>query len=237
MKYAPCRFSIIAVMLLTGAALAQPVTAPATQPASPFSYVLPEVNFEGVPLDSVVDYIRDLVPNLNLVIVRSPGVSDDYPMLQKIRLKNVTVEQFFQLIKQSYEHLELEGDETLAVIRITGPRVESEMQTETVQVYPLRSIVQVLADQKPVLPDVSVQEQALNDVLSLIEAAMKEKGGAKPVIKVHPPTQTLLFKGDSRSQEVVERVLQALQPDSVSAFGQRSMRRTSRPTTQPRPTE
>lgn len=83
--------------------------------------------------------------------------------------------------------------------------------TPLVRVYKLSEIVASISGGQP-----DKQKQALNDVLSLIQAALEQiddGGKDKAVIKVHEQTQTLLFKGTVNKQQVLEQIIQTLQPD------------------------
>ncbi len=56
---------------------------------------------------------------------------------------------------------------------------------------------------------------AMNDVLSLIQATFDAAGGDardKPVLNVHAPTQTLIFKGSPEKMQLLEQVLDSLRP-------------------------
>jgi chromosome segregation ATPase len=54
----------------------------------------------------------------------------------------------------------------------------------------------------------------MDDVLSLVQAALDETGDSqeKVVLKVHQQTQTLVFKGSPEKMAVLEQALDALRP-------------------------
>src|SRR5438093_9514642 len=79
------------------------VTRPATSPASAMDDVLlPELAFDGEPLDVVIDYLREKVKGFNAVVVRDPGAPDNYPILSHVRLRDVSLGQFVDFIQISY---------------------------------------------------------------------------------------------------------------------------------------
>jgi hypothetical protein len=58
-------------------------------------------------------------------------------------------------------------------------------------------------------------KKATDDILSLVQAAMDASGGDpkdQPTLKLHQPTQTLIFKGSPEKLAVLEQVLEALRP-------------------------
>ena len=55
-------------------------------------------------------------------------------------------------------------------------------------------------------------KKGLDDVLSLVQAALDEAGGDQPALKVHQATQMLVFKGTPAQMQLVEQVLDALRP-------------------------
>ena len=67
-----------------------------------------------VPLGDMIDMLRDKVAGFNALIVRADGVASDYPTLPGMKLKNVTLGQFLQLLRASVPGLETQ--------RIDGPQ-------------------------------------------------------------------------------------------------------------------
>ena len=79
-----------------------------------------------------------------------------------------------------------------------------------VKVYRLDDIVRSLTTAES---DPASRKKALDDVLSLIQAALDQTGGSDSVVlKVHEPTQTIIFKGSYRKMLVLEQVLETLRP-------------------------
>jgi hypothetical protein len=229
---------VIVVALVALQALAwaqQPARAPAsTQQSGPIDErILPEMKFEGISLDEALKFIHDVAPGFNSVVVRAQGVDENYPIMPNISLKNVTIGQFLELIQKSYP---------IQIDRIDGPvgpiysiRVQAtpeslppgnipagfggvpvamHAQQAMVRVYPLGDIITSLVSRQPGgKSEAERTKAALNDVLSLIQAALEQtEGNDKPILKVHEATQTLLYKGSPDKQAVVEAILGTLQP-------------------------
>jgi hypothetical protein len=91
-------------------------------------------------------------------------------------------------------------------------------QQSVVRVYRLKEITDVLISQSQSATtqpadETTARTQAISHVLSVVQAALEQAGEkTQPVLKVHEPTLTLIFKGTESQQLVVEEVLRALQP-------------------------
>jgi hypothetical protein len=226
-------------------ALAQsvPTPAPATQQTDIEATVLPELAFDSMPFDDVLDFLRHKVNGFNAVAVRDPGAPPGYPLLTNLKLRDVSLGQFMEFIEKSYRgvHVErIQGTERsgpLFVIHIDaveqpgppagmiaggaapvggGPGMQPE--EPAVSVYRLSTIISALAETKSAGSEPEKSKQALNDVLSLVQAAL-EQTGEKPktsVLKVHEPTQVLVFKGTPQENAIVREVLETL-PDQPKA--------------------
>jgi hypothetical protein len=206
---------------------------PSPTTTAPADHVLPELNFDHVPLEEAVAFLHDLEPRFNPVIVREPGVAEAYPDLSNIKLKNITVGQFLEFVQTAYAGIEVK--------EINGPkgpihliRVSRTNQSEVfgiapgpvvaatpppgVQVIRLADVVQAMIDER--YPDglgpadpAEVKKKALSDVLSLLQAALEQIKDPKPaMMKLHDSTQTLLFEGSGKQQEALTAALAALQP-------------------------
>src|SRR5208283_1709994 len=74
----------------------------------------------------------------------------------------------------------------------------------TVMVYRLTHLIRSNAADR---------SKALNDILSLVQAALEATGSNQPpLMKVHAPTETLIFRGHPTQLEAVNRTLKALEP-------------------------
>ena len=180
-------------------------------------------------LDEELEAIRAAVPDFNSVVVRDPGVPADYPMLPVMTLKNVTLGQFLQFTRAAYPGME--------IVRIDGPagalysirvhpdeeamrRAAARADANRVRLYRLADVVSALTVDKvradpngaPVNRD-ELTKDATNQVLSLLQAALDQTDQDGPVVlKIHEPTQTLMFKGSRAKQDVLEEALSTLQP-------------------------
>jgi hypothetical protein len=185
-------------------------------------------------LDDELESIRAAVADFNSVVVRDPGVPADYPTLPVMTLKNVTLGQFLQFVRAAYPGVE--------IVRIDGPagalysirirpdeeamrrasfRADARADANRVRLYRLADVVSALSitdklrfgpDGKDVNHDEIVKD-ATNQVLSLLQAALDQTDQDGPVtLKIHEPTQTLMFKGSRAKQDVLEEALSTLQP-------------------------
>jgi hypothetical protein len=184
-------------------------------------------------LDDELESIRAAVADFNSVVVRDPGVPADYPTLPVMTLKNVTLGQFLQFVRAAYPGVE--------IVRIDGPagalysirirpdeeairrasfRADARADANRVRLYRLTDVVNALsADKLRVGPNEEapnrdeVIKDATNQVLSLLQAALDQTDQDGPVtLKIHEPTQTLMFKGSRAKQDVLEEALSTLQP-------------------------
>jgi hypothetical protein len=198
---------------------------------------LPAQRLEG-PLDDILNQIKDKAKGFNTDIVRSPGVPETYPTLAPLTANGVTIGQFLQFIKSSYPGVEINRidgpKDPLYVIRIalgnnapwqlpgmpgngqpidptTGAAVGFPPPV-TVKVYPLGNIVRALAEGKTGNGDHT--KQALDDVLSLVQATLDQAGANKDQtsIKVHEPTLSLVFRGSPDKIALLDQLLATLEP-------------------------
>jgi hypothetical protein len=188
-------------------------------------------------LDKQIEAIRAAVPGFNGVIVRSPGVEPNYPMLPPMTLRNVTIGQFMRFVQAAFPSVEvsrIEGPNgTVYAIRIRRDedaerRARIAEQANRVRLFRLTEIVRAMAAQppaegadkgKPDKPDkpVKPEEERIKDatahVLSLLQIAIEQTDtGAPYTLKIHEPTLTLLFKGSAEQNEVLEDALATLDP-------------------------
>jgi hypothetical protein len=217
---------------------AGPPLAPQQEPAAIEGEPLPAQKLQG-PLDEILNQIKDKSKGFNSVIVRSPGVPESYPTLAPLTANGVTIGQFLQFIKTSYPGVEISRidgpNDPLYVIRIalgnvppwqlpgmpgnsqpvvdptTGAAMGLPPQP-TVKVYPLGNIVRALADGKTGNGDHT--KQALDDVLSLVQATLDQAGASKDQtsIKVHEPTLSLVFRGSPDKIALLDELLATLEP-------------------------
>src|SRR5258708_5010020 len=70
--------------------------------------VLKEVHFHGERLGEATKLLRELVPGFQAVVVPDPQSSDPDPALPDMDLKNVTLEQFLELLKRTLPQVDVE---------------------------------------------------------------------------------------------------------------------------------
>jgi hypothetical protein len=208
-------------------------------PAPIESTVLPDGRIDGVQLADYLALLHQKFPEFNSVIVRPPGVPDDYPTLPVMDLKGVTIGQLLDFVKASHPNIQVQRIDgpsaPLYVIHVgvsedilatggagakilmgapidptTGLPVSAN--NVAIHVYRLSDIVNNLARRKE--GDGDHVKQALDDVLSLLQAALDAAGEKDPaVLKVHSPTLTLVFKGTPSQLGVITQTLDTLAPN------------------------
>lgn len=211
------------VLMASFPALAQSTTKPTTLPIG--EMIMPAERFKNATFEQVLSAIRDRAPDFNYTIVREPGLPANYPLIEDLGTRNITVDQFLFLIDRIYgikrEPVEGPGG-TLWMFRIEqlggdrgGNLVEQAREaTRRVQVYRLTEIISGLSLASADKPD---QKKVINDVLSLVQAAIKESGNGKDItLQVHEPTQVLMVNGTQAQLSLISKVLDELRPSKES---------------------
>jgi hypothetical protein len=208
-----CHVSALALLLLlTGptALLSQerprptPPPAVAATPPTDDNPTLKQISFHGTRLSEAISYLRDSCPRFKVVVVPDPQCADPDPALPDIELKNVDLNQFLDVLKQSLPQLSIDGVEgqkgPVCLLKIGAQAGTSPPE---LQVFRLSPLIPAGADRKAYL----------NDILSLVQAALEAQGSASNVLmKVHEGTGTLIFRGNAVQTEVLIRALKALEP-------------------------
>jgi hypothetical protein len=213
---------------------AKPATELPAAAAPDLTTVMPELNFNGNPLEDVVQFLQDAVPAFKVVVVRDPNVPADFPSI-RLRLKRVTIAQVLELLPIAYPNITIaETTGSPDVIYCIKVHADATGQLRgngngglfgggigggaapqpTVGIYRLSGIVASLAG-KSGTPN--AEKEALNQSLSLIKAALDEAGGDAPTLRVHEGTQTLIFKGTVAQQGALQKAMEALQPNEVES--------------------
>jgi hypothetical protein len=208
---------------------------PAVPPAAPRAETptielepLPAQKLQG-PLDEILNQIKEKAKGFNTVIVRSENVPESYPTLAPLTANGVTIGQFLEFVKTSYPGVEISRidgpNDPLYVIRISLGNPQPGMPgsgqpldangypiTANVKVYPLGNIVRALAEGKTGNGDHT--KQALDDVLSLVQATLDQAGATndQTSIKVHEPTLSLVFRGSGDKIALIDQLLATLEP-------------------------
>lgn len=209
---------------------AAPTTAPIENTLMPIGTI-----GSGMPLEDVLHVISDQVPGFNSVIQREGQTDSGYPTLPAMRLKNVSIGQFLKFIQMSYPARveRIDGPAgPLYLIQVSQPTTPQTAQigmpppgfpggpppANEVKVYRLTAIIDSLTNGDN---SADAQKKAMNNVLSLIQAALDQANGkGETVLKVHDPTQTLVFKGSLEKMTVLEQVLQTLEPKTPDLASQ-----------------
>jgi hypothetical protein len=211
--------SWMAVLICLGALAGR---AGAAEPGKGIDQALPELNFTDVSLEDVTLFLQDVNPAFKALVVRDADAPVDYPQL-RMKLKNVTVKVFLDLLVQAYSDLEIAkvgpADQPVYVIKVHAPKNAPGAPVggrSGVKVYRLSNALgSVLNNQGVALPAdpkarVPLEKAAMDHVLSLVKAALAQAGGGGPVLQVHEETQTLIFKGSAEQRAAVEDALSAL---------------------------
>jgi hypothetical protein len=196
--------------------------------------VLPEVKFDGVRLEDVVDFLQDVSNGKYRAVVVHRGNAEG-PMVT-MRLKNVSIAQIMNVLVTAYPGIEIvpvDGPTgPVHVITISpapgqagapgGGEAEAGVELErAVRVYRLAGIVDGItrpgvAFSGPAARDSKEAKEALNNVLSLIKATVQLTSPREaPTLQVHEETQTLIFKGSPQQRQAIEDVLAALESNKA----------------------
>ena len=201
--------------------------------------LIPKLEIEGIPLSEVLNYLRDADPDFQAV-VSGPGAEGGGPIIQELRLKNVSAASVVQLLGATYPQIRvnaLEGDESVIwTIRVDHPEMPvgegggfhdgalpdpammgmpggpAPAAQPVTTVHRLREIIDDLARDSAGAPE--DRKKAREAVLSLVQATIETQGGGKTpaTIKLHEATETLVFKGTSLQASFVEQALGSLRP-------------------------
>lgn len=229
------RSAVLWMLVMASWCPAATVTTPTTQATAqmPTGKILLEFSADDA-LDVVVQKLQDADPGAKIVLV--PG-DTEMPRV-RLSLKNVLVEDVVAVIAAAYREVNVTrisgSTGTIQVIRLAsldggrgggegvGVRHQSSLRRSDkamVRVYSLASPAELWAighakdvkqgDTK------ALREQALDHILSLIQAVLRRAPGSKPpVVEVHAPTSTLIILGSPEQQAAVEEVLAALKPEA-----------------------
>jgi hypothetical protein len=197
--------------------------APAAAPAKP--KLLPEVNFNGVSLEDVVGFLHDVDPSFQAVIVRDPDVPAEYPVIQNLKLKKVSINQLMTVLQKLFpydsEIIEEEtGGPAVTVLRVHNPEgtgLGGPVRPTAVQVFRLADAVDAMVVKAGKdRGDQAAMKEATGKVLSAVNALLTLQGAAAskapPVVQIHEDTQTLLVKGTAEQLTSVGALLDTLQP-------------------------
>jgi hypothetical protein len=214
MKYHVSALALLALMAGPATLLSQekpkaPPPAIEATPPTDDNPTLKQVSFHGSRLSEVVTYLRDTCPRFKVVMIPDPQCADPDPTLPDIDLKNVDLNQVLDVLSQTLPQLTIDGVQgqqgPVCLLKLGAP---AGGQPPRLQVYRLT----------PLIPDTADRKTYLNDILSLVQAALEAHGSANNVLmKVHEQTGTLIFRGNAAQTDVVERALKALEPTNAES--------------------
>jgi hypothetical protein len=201
----------------------KPATMPAPKPDLPLlCRDMPAVDFQHKSLDQVLAAIKEKNPDFKFLIFRGPDVNADYPSLASLKLEDVTIGQFLELIENEYGAKCTWIRNPAEDYGVSNPKpsiceVDIRQQTaasEHVRVYGLGEIIDYRASL--IKGDGDHQKQASDDVLSVIQEALDKAGATdSSALALHPPTQTLICRVTGEQAQVIEQVLAALRPSDA----------------------
>ncbi|MEW6250124.1 MAG: hypothetical protein AB1716_05725 [Planctomycetota bacterium] len=197
--------------------------AAAAQPAIE-ERVLPEIALQDVTLAQVLQKLREMDPDFQAVLAHNPMVDPNEPRLAELKLTRVTASQVLDAIEKAYPFVRVHPAASATgrpiwTVQVQGPQVVRAHAPEpvakrTTTVYRLREALdQVEADSQP-----ESRKAALDAVLELIEAALRADTPDKeqmPALRLHEPTETLVFRGTPEQAQLVYQTLTTLRPPSV----------------------
>ena len=236
MKYHVPAFAVLALLAVPNFLFSAEKPKESASPAAPVSVTgdnptLKEVNFHGALLSDVVAYLRQSCPRFKAVVIADPQTPEANPMLPDIELKNIDLKQFLEVLKQTNPLLTIDGVDgqqgPVCLFKLGAPPGAPPMGTGMVGTggmgfgppsMPVAQHLQVYRLSQLIPAGAADRAKALNDILSLVQAALEAQGpSANTLMKVHEATGTLIFRGNTAQTEVVDRALQALQPTTAES--------------------
>jgi hypothetical protein len=190
----------------------------AKKSAPPLSWytTMPAIEISRQPLEKVMNDLKKKLPGFEFSISRE-NVPHDYPVLPAMSVENVSIEQFLALVTTEVPGVTVtygvSGDGLLAEINIVpNPNAVATTQPTVVRVF---GLAELIAFRSTSIEGVEKREdrekQASNEILSMIQAALDVAGDPTvPVMKMHAPTKTLIFKGTDAQAQIVESAIKAL---------------------------
>jgi hypothetical protein len=193
---------------------------------------LPEFEMHDVPLQAVLEHLRDAAPQFQLVVVYEPGAPPDQPVITHLKLTRVTPSQVLEALSRVFAQVRVsrtEGAEPAVwTVQIRAPR--SPDATRITRVFRLREAIDQVARETTESDGPAARgqrQQARSAVLALIDTALQADGGGSqppPQLQFHEPTETLVFRGTKDEAVLVDDALGALRPRSTPAAAQLSER-------------
>ena len=196
--------------------------------------VVKQVSFaDGMPLGEAIRWLQSECPGFQAVIVHDPRYPDFNPSLPEMSLKNLPLgpnprsdREIHSRTEGGYRFQQQKRPRhRLRIFRIRQTDLRNEPwfrrgrghggrgrghgwrgahypPQPTVQVYRLDTLIRANA---------ANHSKALNDILSLVQAALDAAGSRGSMMKLHAPTETLIFSGNRAQLEAITTALKALE--------------------------
>jgi hypothetical protein len=173
-------------------------------------HLIKQIDFTGVGLKDAIQGLENDCPGFQAVIVPDPRNPDFDPVLPNMTLKNLPLNQIVEVIEKSVSELKVDkvtsnkGDVWIFRVRHIGDGRQAATSTSpAVMVCRLSPLIRASAADRA---------KALSDILALIQAVVEASGAnPPPMMKVHEPTETLIFRGTPVESELITRALNALE--------------------------
>jgi hypothetical protein len=220
--------SALVILVLAGAIAQGEDKKPATEPVT-WSTTMPAIELSHQPLEKVLGEMKAKLPGFDFSISRE-NVPHDQPVLPAMTVENVTLAQFASLLTEEIPGLRINeqsggggrqslfqqsnsaGDATFWHIDVTPiPKLQYE------PIVRLFSLSDSIPEPAILKGNADIDKQGINDALSLIQAALDVDGETPAAtLKVHAPTQTLIFKGTPAQADIVANAIAVLQASAKS---------------------
>jgi hypothetical protein len=171
---------------------------------------LPDMTLKNVTVGQLLELVRSSYPGVD--ITRIDGPNSPLYVVTIRAARGVPTQSSAQQAAQvaAQQAAQLASQASLFGQNGAAAAIAPQSDVPLVHVYRLNDIVQSLASQT----GSNDTKKAMEDILSLIQAALDQAGGNDGTVslKVHEPTQTIVFKGSPRKMVVLEQVLETLRP-------------------------
>ena len=218
--------------LTTCLATITPVALTAQTPAAnaKAERVIPELEFHNTLIRDVVAYLRQQVPDANIVLSTGAGEI----RVSELKLRNVTLTQAMAALQWATN-----GEVLVNTPNATAPDMFTVRNTTAKPVDPrLETIARVFL--LPPWPEADFDKQlaamidAGNHLFALARSARTADGEAStnlkpPAMEAHRPTHLLLVAGTRESVEIAAQVITALQGKAVDADPERLPAKPTKP--------
>jgi Icc-related predicted phosphoesterase len=181
-----------------------------TQPPAPkpdWDYVFSSLDFEKVPLDDVVSFLRE-TSGLNIVMLWPPGQTGEGIEVSGLHGKNMSLPQVLEILKRSLgiDYRVVGGP--IPMLEITLPHFE-----KVVQVYDLGPAISRLMTEPAFarMEDPDVRLIAVTDnLLKLLTSVAELAGPGKPLLQIHKESSLLVARATQTHQGAISQVLDQL---------------------------